>query len=305
MNSKLNLFVRFLTLKPEQIAAIEALGVTVQKKMDDTTNALFSDQFFVEQNLETLPSLKYLQVGISGSDNINLQHPKLANTTICGSRGVFNLPIGEYVLGHLLSIYQNHRFFDQTQKDSQWRPSRHSEELAGKKVAIIGLGQIGLHVAKLFSTMGCHVLGFNRSKKESIYVKSFYSLHQLHEQLPQADVVIIALAFNEGTRGLIQDNVLRSLQKNSVLINVSRAEVMDESSFTSMMKEGRIRHAVLDTFWKEPLPKESELWSLKNVTITPHISYTSIKNLDRMYEALYKNLSLYMEGLPLINPLKP
>jgi phosphoglycerate dehydrogenase-like enzyme len=305
MNEKLNLYVRFLSLKPEQITALESLGITVQKKLDETTNALFSDQFYVEQNLASLPNLKYLQLGISGADQVPLNHPKLVNTTICGSRGVFNIPMGEYALAHLLSVYQNHRFFDQTQKDAQWRPSRHSEELAGKKVAIIGLGQIGMHLAKVFSTMGCHVMGFNRSKKESIYLKEIYPLQQLKDHVSQADVVIVALALNASTQAMLNEDILRVLGKQTVLINLARAEVIEETAFLSMMKEGRIRHAVMDTYWKEPLPKESELWALKNVTITPHISYTSIKNLDRMFDALYKNLSLYLEGLPLINPLKP
>jgi phosphoglycerate dehydrogenase-like enzyme len=304
MQTKLNLYIRFLSLKPEQTAALETLGITVQKKMDETTNAVFSDQFFIEQNIETLPKLDYLQLAISGSDKIPLNHPKLINTTISGSRGVFNQPMTEYVIGQLLSIYHNHRFFDQTQKDAQWRPSRHNEELSGKKVAIIGLGHIGLHLAKTLSTLGCYVMGFNRSKKESIYVKEQYALNQLTEQLHQADIVVITLALNDATQGLMNETVLRVLNKNAVLINISRAEIIDEASFLSMMKEGRIRHAVLDTFWKEPVPKESELWSIKNLTVTPHISYTSIRNLDRMFDALYKNLSLYLDGLPLINQLK-
>jgi phosphoglycerate dehydrogenase-like enzyme len=118
-------------------------------------------------------------------------------------------------------------------------------------------------------------------------------------------VVIVALALNASTQAMLNEDILRVLGKQTVLINLARAEVIEETAFLSMMKEGRIRHAVMDTYWKEPLPKESELWALKNVTITPHISYTSIKNLDRMFDALYKNLSLYLEGLPLINPLKP
>lgn len=304
MQTKLNLYVRFLTLKPEQTASLEALGITVQKKMDETTNAMFSDQFFVEQTIETLPKLDYLQLGISGSDKIPLNHPKFLNTTISGSRGVFNHPMTEYVIGQLLSVYHNHRFFDQTQKDTQWRPSRHNEELSGKKVAIIGLGQIGLYLAKTLTTLGCQVLGFNRSKKDSIYVKEQFGLNQLTEQVHQADVVVVTLALNDATQGLINDAVLRAFHKNAIFINLARAEVVDEAAFLSMMKEGRIRHAVLDTFWKEPVPKESELWSIKNLTMTPHISYTSIRNLDRMFDALYKNLSLYLDGLPLINQLK-
>jgi hypothetical protein len=121
-------------LNPAQIAQLNQLGVEVSKTLEPDVNAIFTDQFFIETNIEQLPSLKYLQVATSGLDQIKLNHPKLANTVVSGSRGVFNKPMAEYVLGHVLSIYHNHRFFAQTQKDQQWRPSRHSEELNGKEL---------------------------------------------------------------------------------------------------------------------------------------------------------------------------
>ncbi|MFZ9782167.1 MAG: NAD(P)-dependent oxidoreductase, partial [Bacilli bacterium] len=157
---KLKLYSRFLMLNPSQIEQLSALGVTVIKTMEPDVNAIFSDQFFLESNLDQLPAFAFVQVATSGIDKIDLNHPKLAKAVVSGSRGVFNKPMAEYVLSHVLSVYQNHRFFSQTQKDQQWRPSRHNEELNGKKVAVIGLGQIGTQVAKTFSFFGAHVDGY-------------------------------------------------------------------------------------------------------------------------------------------------
>jgi len=114
-------------LNPQQIEKLNVLGVTVSKTLEADTNAIFSDQFFIETNIDQIPNLSYLQVATSGLDRINLYHPKLANAVVSGSRGVFNQPMAQYVLSHVLSVYQNHKFFSQTQKDQQWRPSRHNE----------------------------------------------------------------------------------------------------------------------------------------------------------------------------------
>jgi phosphoglycerate dehydrogenase-like enzyme len=243
-------------------------------------------------------------VATSGLDQINLNHPKLANTVVSGSRGVFNKPMAEYVLGHVLSIYHNHRFFAQTQKDQQWRPSRHSEELNGKKMAIIGLGQIGLQIAKTFSFFGVKVDGFNRSDVDSIYIQQRYPLTELKDRLSQYDIVLVSLALNQDTLMMINRDLLLQVNAKAIFVNIGRSELLDEVALMDVLKDKKIRYAVLDTFSKEPLPKDHHFWALDNVIVTPHISFTSIQNLDRMFQALYNNLQLYLQNERLINQFK-
>jgi phosphoglycerate dehydrogenase-like enzyme len=300
----LKLFSRFLMLNPNQIAQLNQLGIEVSKTLEPDVNAIFSDQFFIEANVEQLPSLQYLQVATSGLDQINLNHPNLANAVVSGSRGVFNKPMAEYVLSHVLSVYQNHRFFSQTQKDQQWRPSRHNEELQGKKMAVIGLGQIGLQLAKTFSFFGVKVDGFNRREVDSIYLQQRYPLSQLEEKIPEYDIVVVSLALNSETIAMINRNLLFKLNPKAIFVNVGRSELLDEASLIDLLKEKKIRFAILDTFSKEPLPKDHPLWSLDNVSVTPHISFTSIQNLERMFQALYTNLQLYLQNERLINQFK-
>ena len=300
----LKLYSRFLMLNPAQIVQLNQLGVEVSKTLEPDVNAIFTDQFFIETNIDQLPSLKYLQVATSGLDQINLNHPKLANTVVSGSRGVFNKPMAEYVLGHVLSIYHNHRFFTQTQKDQQWRPSRHSEELNGKKMAIIGLGQIGLQLAKTFSFFGVKVDAFNRSDVDSIYIQQRYPLTELKDRLSQYDIVVVSLALNQDTLMMINRDVLAQLHAKAIFVNIGRSELLDEVAMIDLLKDKKIRYAVLDTFSKEPLPKDHPFWTLDNVIVTPHISFTSIQNLDRMFQALLTNLQLYLQKEPLINQFK-
>jgi phosphoglycerate dehydrogenase-like enzyme len=300
----LNLYSRFLIPNPEQTEKLQQLGVTVSKSITPETNAIFSDQFFIETNLDQLPNLKYLQVATSGLDQINLLHPKLKDAMVSGSRGVFNQPMAEYVLSHVLSVYQNHRFFLQTQKDQQWRPSRHNEELSRKRVAMIGLGQIGKQIAKTFAFFGAKVDGFNRSNVDSIYIQQRYPLTELAEKISDYEVVIVSLALNPETKGMISSSLLQKLNPKAIFVNIGRSELIDEAALVEVLQQKKIRHAVLDTFLKEPLPKDHPLWSLENVTITPHISFTSIQNLERMFQALYANLQLYLQNERLINQFK-
>jgi phosphoglycerate dehydrogenase-like enzyme len=291
-------------LNANQIVQLNQLGIEVSKTLEPDVNAIFSDQFFIETNIEQLPSLQYLQVATSGLDQINLNHPKLANTVVSGSRGVFNKPMAEYVLGHVLSIYHNHRFFAQTQKDQQWRPSRHSEELNGKTMAIIGLGQIGLQIAKTFSFFGVKVDGFNRSDLDSIYIQQRYPLNELKNRLSKYDLVVVSLALNQDTRMMINRDIMAQLNPKAIFVNIGRSELLDELAIIDLLKDKKIRYAVLDTFSKEPLPKDHPFWVLDNVIVTPHISFTSIQNLDRMFQALLTNLQLYLQKERLINQFK-
>ena len=302
--NKIKLYSRFLTLNPSQVEQLNHLGIEVSKALEPDVNAIFSDQFFIETNVDQLPSLQYLQVATSGLDKINLNHPKFANAVVSGSRGVFNKPMAEYVLGHVLSIYHNHRFFAQTQKDQQWRPSRHSEELSGKKMAIIGLGQIGLQLAKTFSFFGVKVDGFNRSVVDSIYIQQRYPLSELKDRLSDYDIVVVSLALNQDTISMINRDLLFKLNAKAIFVNIGRSELLDEVALIDLLKDKKIRYAVLDTFSKEPLPKDHPFWSLDNVVVTPHISFTSIQNLDRMFQALYNNLQLYLQNERLINQFK-
>jgi len=291
-------------LNSTQIEKLNQLGVTVSKTLELDANAIFSDQFFIESNIEKLPKLEYLQVATSGLDLIDLQHPQLKDAVVSGSRGVFNQPMAQYVLSHVLSVYQNHRFFLQTQKDQQWRPSRHNEELLGKRVAVIGVGQIGLQIAKTFSFFGAKVDGFNRTAIDSIYLQSCYPLQDLPLKITDYEVVIVSLALNQDTKGMISGSLLEKLNPKAIFVNVGRSELIDEPTMMNVLQNKKIRHAVLDTFSKEPLPKDHPFWGLENLTITPHISFTSIQNLDRMFDALYNNLQLYLQNERLINQFK-
>jgi phosphoglycerate dehydrogenase-like enzyme len=171
-------------------------------------------------------------------------------------------------------------------------------------MAIIGLGQIGLQIAKTFSFFGAKVDGFNRSDVDSIYIQQRYPLTELKDRLSQYDIVVVSLALNQDTLMMINRDLLLQVNAKAIFVNIGRSELLDEVALMDVLKDKKIRYAVLDTFSKEPLPKDHPFWALDNVIVTPHISFTSIQNLDRMFQALYNNLQLYLQNERLINQFK-
>jgi phosphoglycerate dehydrogenase-like enzyme len=116
--------------------------------------------------------------------------------------------------------------------------------------------------------------------------------------------VVVSLALNQDTISMINRDLLFKLNAKAIFVNIGRSELLDEVALIDLLKDKKIRYAVLDTFSKEPLPKDHPFWSLDNVVVTPHISFTSIQNLDRMFQALYNNLQLYLQNERLINQFK-
>jgi phosphoglycerate dehydrogenase-like enzyme len=137
-----------------------------------------------------------------------------------------------------------------------------------------------------------------------MYIQQRHALTDLVDKISDYEVVVVSLALNPVTKGIISSSLLQKLNPKAIFVNIGRSELIDEAALVDILQQKKIRHAVLDTFLKEPLPKEHPLWLLDNVSITPHISFTSIQNLERMFQALYTNLQLYLQNERLINQFK-
>ena len=137
------------------------------------------------------------------------------------------------------------------------------------------------------------------------YVDELVPPERLHELLAQSDFVVLTLPLTSETEGLVGAKELRAMQAGAWVINVSRGQVVQEDALLRALKEGWIGGACLDVFQEEPLPEESELWSLPNVVVTPHNSGSSPLNLERGTEVFLDNLRRFVEGRPLRNRVRP
>lgn len=244
--------------------------------------------------LLAMPHLRWVHWVWAGVDRLTMDpafRKALADRPLLLTRtvDVFGPGIAEYVLAHCLALAWRLPETLEAQQSRQWRRVRPGR-VRGKRLGVAGLGSIGAEVARLGRRVGMEVSGLTRSG-EHAEVGPVFPVSRMGEFVAGLDYLVLTLPLTPETTGLVGRPVLEAMQPGSVLINVGRGAVVDEKALVTALEAGRPGHAVLDVFTEEPLPPDSPLWHLPNVTITPHISGLSqppdvvplfLDNLDRM-----------------------
>ena len=183
----------------------------------------------------------------------------------------FGPMIAEWALARALAFSQHLLEFAQDQQRREWKP-RDPALVRGTAAVVVGTGDVGTHVGRLFRAMGCDVHGVSRSGSgdESVFATRS-TVSSLATIASKADWLIVTLPLTAQTRGLIDRDVLQACH-GAVLMNAGRGAVVDESLLPEALDKNWLRGAALDVFDVEPLPTESPLWDDPRVMISPHIS---------------------------------
>jgi len=217
-------------------------------------------------------------------------------TTSSGAQAV---PIAHTVMLYLLALSRDFRGWLDAQQRREWQP-RGVRDLQGRSLAVVGLGPIGLEVARLGAAFGMDVTGFRRGVRGDEPCRT-EPIARLADALPTTEYLVVAAPLTDETRGLIDAAALRALPREAVIVNIARGELIDEAALIEALERGEIAGAALDVFETEPLPEASPLWSLPNVIVTPHSSGTSPGNFHRATEIFLENLARYVRGEPMRN----
>jgi phosphoglycerate dehydrogenase-like enzyme len=180
------------------------------------------------------------------------------------------------------------------------------DELAGRTLLIVGLGQIGAEVARLAAAFGMRIVGLNRTGAgEYPFVDELARIEALEDWLPRADAVVICLPLTDATRGLINAAAIAQIKPGAALVNVGRGAVIDEDALVQALRERRLAGAALDVFAAEPLDHDSPLWELPNVLLSPHTAGLSLRENERIVSLFGENLRRYLRGEKLLNQVDP
>jgi phosphoglycerate dehydrogenase-like enzyme len=183
----------------------------------------------------------------------------------------FGTYIAEWALARALAVRQQLLDLAECQRHHQWSP-REIGYVRGSRALILGTGDVGAHIARLFAALGADVYGVSRSGRGDTRVfASVSTMADLRRLVPTADWLILALPLTPETRGLIGRDVLSEC-RGAVLINAGRGAVVDEAALPEALDNGWLAGAALDVFTVEPLPADSPLWGDRRVMISPHIS---------------------------------
>ncbi|PZS29836.1 MAG: hydroxyacid dehydrogenase, partial [Pseudonocardiales bacterium] len=224
--------------------------------------------------LKTSTRLRWVQATAGGAGEqvraAGLTDEQLSRVLITRAGGVHVGPLAEFAVLGLLAFTKG---LPRLLADKAARRWDHypMAELAGATVLIVGLGAIGIEVARLAKALGMRVLAVNRTgRTDSPYVDQARPSRFLPDLLPVAQCVVLTLPLTDQTRGMIDAAAISRMHTGAVLVDVGRGGVVDEPALVQALAQGRLAGAALDVFATEPLPPDSPLWELPNVLISPH-----------------------------------
>ncbi|WP_027625022.1 D-2-hydroxyacid dehydrogenase [Clostridium lundense] len=255
---------------------------------------------FTEERIRMTKKLKWIHILAAGVDRLPFKELKEKNIKVTNSSGIHAIPISEHVFATLLFLEKNLNVLYKQQLNKCWR-QQPIEELSGKIMAIIGVGKIGKEIAQKGKAFHMKVLGIRNNPLPIEYVDEMYSMDHLKEVLSKAHVVVIALPLTDKTKGLFTFETFNYMRKDSYFINIGRGKIVQEDGLIKALQQGIIKGASLDVFQKEPLDKESPLWTMDNVIITPHQSGSSPYYIERTMDIFMENLVRIKNKQQLIN----
>lgn len=250
-------------------------------------------------------SVRWVQATSAGIGDFVRRHGlDKMNATFTTASGVHAKPLSEFVAWAMLSFVKNYPVARLQQREHRWERFC-GDELAGKTLAVVGLGRIGREIARVAGLLGVRVVGAKRnvegSRPSDLFVEAVYGPDQIAEMVSTADFVCLSSPATPQTRAMIDADVLASMKPRAVLINVGRGSLIDESALLGALRAGKLAGAVLDVAADEPIPAQHPFWSMDNVIVFPHSASTSRQENAKIVSLFLDNLDRYLSDRPLLN----
>ena len=302
-------FLDAATMGDVSFAPIESLGELVL--YDNSTpeqaiervsdcDVLIINKIKVDRVLiDSALSLKLICEAATGVNNIDLEYAVQKGIPVRNAVGYSTDSVVQATFMHILSLAGNAHYFDKAVKSGSYSSSglftdvtENWNELAGKTIGIIGLGNIGSRVAKVAEAFGMRVVYYSTSGTS--HCKDYPSL-PIEELLKISDIVTIHAPLNEKTCGLLDSGRLRLMKSNAILVNMGRGGIIDEAALVEAVDSGCIAGAVFDVFSSEPLPADSPLLKSSHperFRFSPHIAWASVEARERLVSQIATNISL-------------
>jgi glyoxylate reductase len=258
--------------------------------------------------LDRLPGVRVISNYGVGVDHINLADSEARSIPVGNTPGVLEGATADLAFALLLAAarrvvegdgYARSPAF--THYDPGYMLGR---EVHGATLGVIGMGRIGLQVARRARGFDMTVLYHNRRPRPDAERAHGVRHATLGELLAASDYVVLTVPLTEQTRGLIGAEALAAMKPTATLINVARGPVVDTEALLVALKAGQIATAALDVTDPEPLPRDHELLRLPNVALTPHLGSATVQTRRRMAELSVANLMAGLRGEPLVHQVR-
>ena len=261
-----------------------------------------------KKQFEKAEKLKLILVTATGFNHIDVKSAnefgiKVANVSGYSTNSVAQLAI-TFLLNGLTPV---NRYYDEV-KDGKWMditvPDYQKypiDDVNGKILGIVGFGNIGKRVAQVAEILGMEVLVAKNTEKDnaktgSVIEKDGFLRYDLDEVLEKCDILTLHVPLTDSTRNLINLEKMKKMKKSAVILNLARGPVINQEDLYFALKNKIIKSAAVDVTSVEPIEKNSKLFELDNILITPHIAWKSEKSMIKLMDDVEKNLKLFLEG---------
>jgi phosphoglycerate dehydrogenase-like enzyme len=256
--------------------------------------------------------LRWVQSPAVGVGNLMFPELLASPVVITSARGIRARPIAEHVIGVTIALARQLPLAFRAQASHQWAQDQLEgsqtavRTLQGQRMGIVGLGAIGIEVAKIAVPFGFRVSAVRRrvdrpNPDGAVEIDAVWPPERLVDLLAQSDVVVLAAPHTPDTKRLIGRREVDGMKRGALLINVARGKLIDDDAVVEALRDGRLGGAALDVFTREPLEPESPYWDLPNVIVTPHTSGAMQDYWTPLVALFADNLRRFEDGRPLLN----
>jgi phosphoglycerate dehydrogenase-like enzyme len=252
--------------------------------------------------LVAAPKLRWIHTFSAGVDR---QVPELAgrdDVLLTNNTGAYDAPIAEHVIAMIFAAAKRLPEHLAAQARGEWHREVPHTEVRDATLVILGMGSIGTELARIAAGVGMRVIGVRRdASRPAPGVERVVPPERFAEVVPEADFLAVTAALTPKTKGLVSAEVIRLLRPSAWVVNIARGPIIDEAALIAALRERRIGGAALDVFDTEPLPADSPLWKLDNAILTPHVSNSSPRVIERSLALVVENVRRFKAGEPLLN----
>ena len=251
--------------------------------------------------LDAAPKLRVLSQVAVGLDNIDIPESTKREILVGYTPGVLAKSTADLAFGLLLAVARRVVESDKWVREGNWKISHHpmfwlGSEVNGSTLGILGLGGIGLEMAKRAKGFDMKVLYHSRTRKRELEKEHGFKYASFKRVLADSDFISIHVPLTPETNKFIGEKQLKAMKKSAILVNLSRGPVVDTEALYKALKKGWIAGAGLDVFDPEPVPREHPILGLDNVVVLPHIGSASNRSRREMHLLAARNLVAGLNG---------
>lgn len=250
-----------------------------------------------ETLLDKLSACKGIVAFGTGFDHIDVQAAKERNIQV-GHLNYCSEEVSDHTLSLILTLLRRLPHYNKDLKSGIFNPmlEKPIHRFSAVTVGILGFGRIAQNVAKRLKPFGFNIIVHDEYVDESVFEELGVTKVSLEQLLTQSNLITLHVPLTNETRNLLNEENMRKLPKDAIIVNTCRGEIIDEDALVRLIKEGHISAAGLDVFHTEPPNTDSELFKLDEIIVSPHAAYYSIESVEEMQTQAAESAIRMIEG---------